>query len=101
MQDFYQLYQDISRYNPPTPEQVHTKVKDTSYLPFQNNVVKDCSKYFQAKQWVNDFTNMEEYSEGFQKKNVTPYMHIVAYHMHVLAYHVPEMIRLYGNIKQF
>ena len=32
--------------------------------------------------------------DGYQQKNVTPYIHI-------LVYHVPHLISLYGNIKQF
>ena len=32
--------------------------------------------------------------EGYQKKNVTPYMHC-------MVYHVPEMLKKYGNLRQF
>ena len=32
--------------------------------------------------------------QGYQRKRVTPYMHI-------MVYHVPKMLRVFGNIKQF
>ena len=32
--------------------------------------------------------------EGFQKKNVTPYMHC-------MVFHVPEMLKKYKNLRQF
>ena len=43
----------------------------------------------QAKQWVQLFLSIKE--EGHQKKYVTPYMHAM----------VPNIIRQYGNLKQF
>ena len=46
----------------------------------------------QAKQWVQLFLSIKE--EGHQKKDVTPYMH-------AMVYHVPNIIRQYGNLKQF
>ncbi|KAL5491239.1 hypothetical protein EMCRGX_G016487 [Ephydatia muelleri] len=45
-----------------------------------------------AKQWVQFFLSIKE--EGHQKKYVTPYMH-------AMVYHVPNIIRQYGNLKQF
>ena len=32
--------------------------------------------------------------QGYQRKHVTPYMHI-------MVFHVPKMLRHFGNIKQF
>ena len=46
----------------------------------------------QAKQWVQPFLSIKE--EGHQNKYVTPYMH-------AMEYHVPNIIRQYGNLKQF
>jgi len=40
------------------------------------------------------FLSLSARCEGFQKKNVTPYMHC-------LVYHVPAVIKNYGNLKQF
>ena len=37
---------------------------------------------------------VEEYHRAFLCKDITPYMH-------VLAYHVPEVMRMYGNISYF
>ena len=48
----------------------------------------------QAKQWVRDFLQLGTQLQGYQKKHVTPYMH-------VLVYHIPGMLRRFGNIKQF
>lgn len=42
----------------------------------------------EAKQWVKDFTNI------YQTKHVTLYMHI-------LAMHVPEFLKCYGNLITF
>ena len=32
--------------------------------------------------------------EGHQKRNITPYMH-------AMVYHVPDMMKRFGNVKQF
>ena len=48
----------------------------------------------QAKNWIRLFLSLEKDCEGFQRKNVTPYMH-------ALVYHVPIMIEKFGNIKKF
>lgn len=45
----------------------------------------------QAKEWVNTLKNK---AERAQKKFITPYIH-------ALVYHVPNMLRKYGNLKQF
>lgn len=49
---------------------------------------------FKAKMWVETFLSMSSVVQGYQRRNITPYMHI-------LVYHVPQMIRNNGNIKQF
>ena len=49
--------------------------------------------YMQAQQWIRDFLNLSRL-EGYQKKNVIPYMHC-------LVYHVPQQIRTHGNIIKF
>ena len=36
----------------------------------------------------------EHYYEGYSRKHVTPYMHI-------MVFHVPDMIERHGNIKMF
>ena len=48
----------------------------------------------QAKDWIKLFMSLGSKCEGFQKKRVTPYMHL-------MVYHIPVMIKEYGNIKQF
>jgi len=50
--------------------------------------------HIQVKDWVMLFLSLSARCEGFQKKNVTPYMHC-------LVYHVPAVIKNYGNLKQF
>ena len=47
-----------------------------------------------AKQCVRDFVSLSNVLEGHQKRRVTPYMHI-------FAYHVPYSIRQHGNIRKF
>ena len=47
-----------------------------------------------TKEWINDFIGLGHLLEGHQKKCVTPYMHI-------LAYHVPDQIKRHGNIRRF
>ena len=48
----------------------------------------------QAKDWIKLFMSLGSKCEGFHKKRVTPYMHL-------MVYHIPVMIKEYGNIKQF
>ena len=48
---------------------------------------------FYNRLWIRDFLNLSRL-EGYQKKNVTPYMHC-------LVYHVPQQIRTHGNIIKF
>lgn len=40
------------------------------------------------------FVSIGRHYEGYTRKSVTPYMHI-------LVFHVPQMIQKYGNIKKF
>ena len=42
--------------------------------------------------WIKEFTNLK--MDGHSKSNVTPYMHI-------MAYHIPHQIDLYGRIRRF
>jgi len=48
----------------------------------------------QAKDWVNKFLALGDRCEGFQRRSITPYVHI-------MVYHVPSMLRRFGNLKQF
>ena len=41
------------------------------------------------KQWINNFLSIK--TAGYQKVNVTPYMHC-------MVYHVPDHMRQYGNL---
>lgn len=47
-----------------------------------------------AKEWIETFLSLSSVADGYQKENVTPYMH-------VLAIHVPGMIAKHRNMKQF
>lgn len=47
-----------------------------------------------AKQWVVNFNSLSHILEGFDNKNVTPYMHI-------MVYHVPKLLKTFTSIKQF
>ena len=44
-----------------------------------------------AKEWVISFSSI---MPGHDKSNVTPYTHI-------MAFHVPDVMRKFGNIRQF
>ena len=48
----------------------------------------------QAKDWVNNFLALGDRCEGFQRRSITPYIHI-------MVYHVPFMLKRFGNLKQF
>ena len=50
--------------------------------------------FIQTRQWVDLFLSLGSHYEGFQRKDITPYMHI-------FAYHVPVMIAQLGSIKHF
>lgn len=47
-----------------------------------------------AKQWVVNFNSLSHILEGFDNKNVKPYMHI-------MVYHVPKLLKTFTSIKQF
>ena len=47
-----------------------------------------------GKQWVMHFNSLSHIMEGFDKKHVTPYMHI-------MVYHVPKLLKTFNGIKQF
>lgn len=47
-----------------------------------------------AKQWVVNFNSLSHILEGFDNKNVKPYMHI-------MVYHVPKLLKTFTGIKQF
>ena len=58
-------------------------------------IILNCLNHTQdTKEWINDFIGLGHLLEGHQKKCVTPYMHI-------LAYHVPDQIKRHGNIRRF
>ena len=46
----------------------------------------------QAFQWIEDFINID--LDGHSKGNVTPYMHL-------MAFHIPWQMRQYHGIKHF
>ena len=50
--------------------------------------------YIQAKKCIVDFIALSRVVEGYQRNNITPYMHL-------MAAHIPEMITLHGNMKFF
>ncbi|KAJ8037589.1 hypothetical protein HOLleu_18438 [Holothuria leucospilota] len=56
-------------------------------LKGQSNFTQNMNENFQkeCKEWVRLFTKI------YQSKDVTPYMH-------VLAYHIPEELHIHGNI---
>ena len=57
----------------------------------------DKAKVFsQIRTWMEDFLALHDkhHLEGYAKRNVTPYMHI-------LLYHVPALINRHGSIKPF
>ncbi|KAK3082818.1 hypothetical protein FSP39_006271 [Pinctada imbricata] len=73
-QDFRSLYSSLNSWSPD---------KITINLFFSK-----------AKAWIQDFVSLSSSLEGYDSKNVTPYMHI-------LVYHVPHLLQKYGSIKQF
>lgn len=64
-------------------------VKLESQLHVKNASTVEVTKITEdAKKWVDDFTDI------YQRKNVTPYMHI-------LTMHVPEFLRKYKSLVAF
>ena len=47
-----------------------------------------------AKEWVDLFLSPRDKIDGYRKKNVTPYMHI-------MVYHIPKFLELYKTVKIF
>ena len=56
--------------------------------------IDTCANFIQAKKWIADFVAFSGMSQGYQRSNVTPYMHL-------MAIHIPEIVALHGNVKQF
>lgn len=76
---------------------LHSKVHNavaTCVAKFASQCIMFLFILFKAKTWIETFLSMSSVVQGYQRRNITPYMHI-------LAYHVPEMVRNNGNIKQF
>ena len=36
--------------------------------------------HFKAQKWIELFLSLKDKSKGYQKKNITPYMHSMVYH---------------------
>ena len=49
---------------------------------------------YQCRNWVDKFLSLREKREGFQRSNITPYIH-------VMLYHVPGIIKRLGSMKMF
>ena len=77
---------DISKFHLPNGKEIQVLWNDfyklTNHLSQIECDPDDFAK--NAKDWVNMFTSI------YQKKDVTPYMH-------ALAYHVPEFLKLYNG----
>lgn len=71
---FGKLYSTLSEWNPPL---------DKIDFFFE-----------ESKKWINEFLDLGRSLEGYDSKCITPYMHI-------LVYHVPQLMKMYGGIKQF
>lgn len=50
--------------------------------------------WLKAKQWVNDFISLTGLREGYERKRVTPYMHI-------MVSHIPWFFQMYNAVKLF
>ena len=50
--------------------------------------------WMQAKQWITDFTSLTGLREGYERKRVTPYMHIT-------VGHIPWFFQMYKTVKIF
>ena len=69
---------------------LYTKVTDSSNQNFESKEV-----FVQVHKFMSDFLNLGKMKrEGYQPKNVTPYLH-------VLLYHVPIFVSNYGSLSQF
>ena len=72
-EDFAALYKHVSNWQP-----------NTSPTEF----------WMQAKQWITDFTSLAGLREGYERKRVTPYMHI-------MVGHIPWFFQMYKTVKIF
>lgn len=52
----------------------------------------DC--FQKSRKWIEHFLLLTDVMPGFNKKKITPYMHVMCYHM-------PVFIEKFGNIKKF
>ena len=50
--------------------------------------------WMQAKQWITDFTSLTGLRKGYERKRVTPYMHI-------MVGHIPWFFQMYKTVKIF
>ena len=76
------IYKEIASFHPPNADDLHSKVNLCDVIVvccMENNST-------QAKDWIRNFLSLGQHCQGFQKKNVTPYMH-------ALVYHVPDMLK--------
>ena len=89
-----EIYEELSSESP-SADVVHSRVNHTtlSHSVSSESCTSIYTPIMQAQQWVIDFVDLGRL-EGYQKKNVTPYMHC-------LVYHVPHQIRTHGNILKF
>ena len=53
-----------------------------------------CPNFGKGTRWVNLFLSLNHKRKGYGKANITPYMHVA-------AYHVGFFLEKYGNMKQF
>ena len=72
-QDFASVYKEFSNWEP-----------STSPTEF----------WIKAKQWISDFISLNGLREGYERKRVTPYMHI-------MVAHIPWFLELYSTVKIF
>jgi len=72
-EDFAAVYKEVSNWQPNT--------SPTEY-------------WLKAKQWVNDVTSLAGLREGYERKRVTPYMHI-------MVGHIPWFLQMYKTVKIF
>ena len=56
---------------------------------------KDPNDFFtQAKEWISDFLMLNGKSEGYERRRITPYMHI-------MVTHIPKFLEMYKTLKIF
>ena len=72
-EEFAGLYKHVSDWQP-----------DTSPMDF----------WLQAKEWITDFTSLAGLREGYERRRVTPYMHI-------MVGHIPWFFKNYKTVKIF